>query len=106
VIAPTGAAGSARDARALELYGLTKRFGRITAVDRLSLTVERGVAAGLLGVNGAGKTTTIAMILGLLLPTAGRAIVFGEDVASHRIWAARISRAHRRFGAPPFGPDH
>jgi ABC-2 type transport system ATP-binding protein len=84
VIAAAGAAGSARDARALELRGLTKRFGRITAVDRLSLKVERGVAAGLLGVNGAGKTTTIAMILGLLLPTAGRAIVFGEDVASHR----------------------
>jgi ABC-2 type transport system ATP-binding protein len=69
---------------ALELDGLSKRFGRVTAVDGLSLSIERGVAAGLLGVNGAGKTTTIAMILGLLLPSAGEITVLGEDMLRHR----------------------
>ncbi len=83
----TGRSGrrlGATDAPALELDRLSKRFGQVLAVDRLSMRVERGVAAGLLGVNGAGKTTTIAMILGLVVPSSGRACVFGEDMAAHR----------------------
>jgi len=65
---------------AIELVGLTKRFGRTTAVDDLSLRVPAGSTFGLLGPNGAGKTTTIKMLMGLLRPTAGRVRVLGAEV--------------------------
>ena len=57
------------DAPAIEACGLTKRFGRQTAVVDLDLRVEPGAIYGFLGANGAGKSTTIRMILGLLRPT-------------------------------------
>lgn len=63
-----------------EIRGLTKRFGDFTAVDDVSFDVLRGEVLGYLGPNGSGKTTTIRMLLGLLLPSAGRASVFGYDV--------------------------
>ena len=56
---------------ALETQDLTKRFGARTAVDRLSLRVERGDIYGFLGPNGAGKSTTLRMLLGLVRPTSG-----------------------------------
>ena len=56
----------------LQTQGLTKRFGRRTAVDNLSLQVERGDIYGFLGPNGAGKSTTLRMLLGLIRPTAGK----------------------------------
>ena len=59
--------------------GLTKRFGENTAVDGLSMEVQRGRVYGLLGPNGSGKTTTIGMLLGLLKPTAGNFSLFGLD---------------------------
>ena len=62
----------------IEIQGLTKRFGRLTAVSDLSFTVERGTIAGFLGPNGAGKTTTLRMLLGLVTPTAGTAIIDGR----------------------------
>jgi ABC-2 type transport system ATP-binding protein len=65
---------------AVELDGLTKRFGSFTAVDHVSLTVERGEIFGFLGPNGAGKSTTIRMLCGLLAPTEGRATVGGYDI--------------------------
>jgi ABC-2 type transport system ATP-binding protein len=58
---------------------LTKRFGGITAVDGLSLNVERGGVFGLLGPNGSGKTTTIGMLLGLIAPTSGTIHLFGQE---------------------------
>ena len=66
---------------ALVLEDVSKRFGRVQAVDRLSLQVEPGHLAGFLGPNGAGKSTTIRMLCGLLKPTSGRALVAGYDVA-------------------------
>lgn len=63
---------------------LVKRFGGTIAVDGISFSLERGIIAGLLGGNGAGKTTTIAMLLGLLLPSAGRVRILGEDMLRHR----------------------
>ena len=56
---------------------LSKRFGEVLAVDDLSFALERGTVTGFLGPNGAGKTTTLRMLLHLVEPTAGRALVFG-----------------------------
>ncbi len=57
--------------KTLEIKGLSKRFGRIQAVDNLSLTIETGQVFGILGPNGSGKTTTLGMILDVVAPTAG-----------------------------------
>jgi len=65
---------------ALEVRGLTKRFGGATAVDDLSLAVPRGSFYGLVGPNGAGKTTALSMATGLLRPDAGLVLVHGVDV--------------------------
>ena len=62
----------------IELNGVTKRFGRVTAVDDLSFTVRPGQVTGFLGPNGAGKTTTMRIILGLDAPTSGTALVLGR----------------------------
>jgi ABC-2 type transport system ATP-binding protein len=66
---------------AVEVENLVKTFGQFTAVDHVSLRVERGEIFGFLGPNGAGKSTTIRILCGLLAPTAGRASVHGLDVA-------------------------
>ena len=65
---------------AIEVSGLTKRFGRFTAVDNISFRVAPGEIFGFLGPNGAGKSTTIRMLCGLLAPSAGSARVGGRDV--------------------------
>ena len=65
----------------IELQGLTKRFGSVTAVDDLSLQLRAGTVTGFLGVNGAGKTTTLRMLLGLVTPTAGTATFDGRPYA-------------------------
>ncbi len=65
---------------AIEVLGLTKKFGDFVAVNNISFEVQRGEIFGFLGPNGAGKTTTIRMLLGLLTPTKGTARVIGYDV--------------------------
>ncbi|MGM9618680.1 MAG: ABC transporter ATP-binding protein [Oscillospiraceae bacterium] len=65
---------------AIEIRELTKRYGDKTAVDRLSLTVERGELMALLGVNGAGKTTTIRMLSCLTAPEEGDALLLGRSI--------------------------
>jgi len=62
----------------IEIRGLTKRFGPVLAVDRLSFDVEAGTVVGFLGPNGAGKTTTLRMLLGLVAPDAGTATINGR----------------------------
>jgi ABC-2 type transport system ATP-binding protein len=62
----------------IEFDSVTKRFGDLVAVDRLSFTVGQGSVVGFLGPNGAGKTTTLRMLLGLVAPSAGRATVHGR----------------------------
>lgn len=64
----------------LELVGLTKTFGRQTAVQNVSMSVGRGEVYGFLGPNGAGKSTTIRMLLSLIRPTSGEARLWGRDV--------------------------
>jgi len=66
--------------KAIEVRGLTRRFGAFVAVDNLSFDVRRGEIFGFLGSNGAGKSTTIRMLCGLLRPTSGTALVDGIDV--------------------------
>ncbi|TFC94278.1 ATP-binding cassette domain-containing protein [Cryobacterium sinapicolor] len=61
----------------IEFSSITKTFGSVTAVDRLSFTVEPGRVTGFLGPNGAGKTTTLRMLLGLVAPTSGTATIGG-----------------------------
>jgi len=62
----------------IEVHGITKHFGAVHAVEDLSFNVERGHVVGFLGPNGAGKTTTLRMLLDLVEPTAGEALVFGR----------------------------
>ncbi|MEJ2503750.1 MAG: ABC transporter ATP-binding protein [Gemmatimonadota bacterium] len=66
----------------IRLQGLTKRYGKFTAVQPLDLQVARGEMFGFLGPNGAGKTTTIRMLTGVLRPTAGRVFIGGHDVGA------------------------
>ena len=67
--------------KAIEVRGLTRRFGEFVAVNNLTFDVGRGEIFGFLGSNGAGKSTTIRMLCGLLRPTSGSALVGGIDVA-------------------------
>jgi ABC-2 type transport system ATP-binding protein len=82
--------GDTPEGPAIVARGLTKRYGRFTAVDDLSLTVEEGEIFGLLGPNGAGKTTTILMLLGLTEPTAGTVRVTGEDPVRDPLAVKRV----------------
>ncbi|MGC8874411.1 MAG: ATP-binding cassette domain-containing protein [Chloroflexia bacterium] len=83
---------------AVEIEGLTRRFGDFTAVDSVTFRVREGEIFGLLGPNGSGKTTTIRMLCGLLVPTAGRARVLGYDVARQpEEVKARIGYMSQRF---------
>ncbi|RKH74188.1 ribosome-associated ATPase/putative transporter RbbA [Corallococcus aberystwythensis] len=65
---------------AIEAHGLTRRFGTFTAVDHVTLSIERGEIFGFLGSNGCGKSTTMKMLTGLLPPTEGTAKLFGSSV--------------------------
>ncbi|SDQ28660.1 ABC-2 type transport system ATP-binding protein [Curtobacterium sp. UNCCL20] len=67
------------DTPVIQLRGLRKRFGAVAAVDGVDLTIRPGEVVALLGPNGAGKTTTVDLALGLSTPTAGEALLFGED---------------------------
>ena len=81
---------------AIRVEGLTKRYGDVLAVDAIEFGVPPGETVGLLGGNGAGKTTTIALLLGLLIPTAGRIVVLGHDMATDRFAAL----ARMNFSSP------
>jgi ABC-2 type transport system ATP-binding protein len=69
---------------AIALAGLGKRYGAFDAVSGLTLAVTRGEVFGFLGPNGAGKTTTIRMLMGILVPTTGRALIDGLDCQADR----------------------
>src|SRR5579863_459261 len=76
---------------------LTRRFGNLTAVDGVDLTVTAGQFFGFLGPNGAGKSTTIKMLTGLLAPSSGRAELLGLDFATHPV------EVKRQIGVVPEG---
>ncbi|MBW2506137.1 MAG: ABC transporter ATP-binding protein [Deltaproteobacteria bacterium] len=72
------------DTPVTEIKGLTKRFGKLTALDMLSFSVCKGNILGLLGPNGAGKTTAIHCMLGLVKPSSGSIRILGFDINQHR----------------------
>ncbi|PZA08092.1 ABC transporter ATP-binding protein [Meiothermus sp. PNK-Is4] len=86
----------------LRVRGLSKRFGSVSAVERVDLEVHRGEIFGFLGPNGAGKTTTLGMILGLVRPTAGEVEVLGQRVSSGR--TAALRKVGALLGAPALYP--
>jgi ABC-2 type transport system ATP-binding protein len=86
----------------LATENLTKRFGRRTVVDGLSLEVSRGEVFGFLGPNGAGKSTTLRMIVGLVRPSGGRIQIAGIDAAEDR--RAALARVGAVVEAPAFYP--
>jgi ABC-2 type transport system ATP-binding protein len=74
----------------LETAALTRKYGKMTAVDALTIAVEQGEAFGLLGPNGAGKTTVIKMLTTLLPPTSGKALVAGLNIVSQAASVRRV----------------
>jgi ABC-2 type transport system ATP-binding protein len=103
----------------VEVRGLTKHFGSVVAVDDLTFSVEPGMVTGFLGPNGAGKTTTFRMLLGLVSPTSGRALVnrvayrdlpdptraVGAVLEASGFHPARTARNHLRSVAAVAGID-
>jgi len=73
----------------IEIENLTKRFGKVTAVDDVTMSIRQGEIYGFLGLNGAGKTTTIRILTGMIHPTGGSARLFGEKVKASRsdLWS-------------------
>jgi ABC-2 type transport system ATP-binding protein len=74
----------------IKLTDLTKKYGKLTAVNKINLDVAQGQIFGFLGPNGAGKTTTIKMMAGLLQPTFGRILINGHDVREEPIKAKSV----------------
>lgn len=68
----------------VETRALTKRYGEFTALESLSISVDAGQILGFIGPNGAGKTTTIRILVGLLRPTEGSAVIAGADCVTQR----------------------
>jgi ABC-2 type transport system ATP-binding protein len=100
----------------IEVRGLAKRFGTVTAVDDLSFSVGEGTVTAFLGPNGAGKTTTLRMLLGLVTPSAGTAVINGRPYrdAKSSVGASleaagfhpgRTGRGHLRARALARGAD-
>jgi ABC-2 type transport system ATP-binding protein len=87
----------------IEVTGITKEFGRVTAVDGITFSVGKGEILGFLGPNGAGKTTTMRILTGFLPATKGRAVVAGHDILSEP------QKAKRKIGylpeSPPLYPE-
>jgi branched-chain amino acid transport system ATP-binding protein len=84
----------------LELYDLSKHFGGVKAVDRVSLRVQKGEILGLIGPNGSGKSTIVNLVSGSFAPTAGRVVLDGKDVTglpSHALLSRGIARTFQNI---------
>jgi ABC-2 type transport system ATP-binding protein len=87
---PSRSSRPEQDPFPIRARGLTKRYGRVTALEDLSIEVGDGEAFGFLGPNGAGKTTTIRLLLGLLRPSGGEAVVLGKRVSRAAAWRGEV----------------
>jgi ABC-2 type transport system ATP-binding protein len=100
---PAGTGLALPETAVIEVQHISKRYGRVTAVDDVSFRVERGEILGFLGPNGAGKTTTMRILTGYMPPTEGRASVAGFDIFDKPV------EAKRRIGylpeTPPLYPE-
>ena len=86
-------------APAIEIDGLTRTFGSVTAVDHLHLAIPRGELFGLVGPDGGGKTTTLRMLAGILTPTEGDAVVAGHSIRkAPEALKGKIAYMSQRFG--------
>jgi ABC-2 type transport system ATP-binding protein len=90
-----------RTMEAIEIEHLHKQYGDVTAVDDVSLTVERGEIFGIIGVNGAGKTTTVECMAGLTRPDGGRVEVLGLDPVTQRDELRRVVGVQLQASALP-----
>ena len=100
--ATPSARGSASDTWAIETDGLSKHFGKLTAVDALTIGVPTGSIAGFIGPNGSGKTTTIRLLLGLVRPDAGSARILGQPLTNALGYLPRVGAL---VEAPAFYPS-
>ncbi|GAI73796.1 unnamed protein product [marine sediment metagenome] len=73
----------------IEVHNLTKRYGKLVAVDQLNFKVKKGTAFGFLGPNGAGKTTTLKMLACLIRPDSGTALLAGYDISKESMAVRR-----------------
>ena len=94
--------GNAKGAFAIETLGLRKNFGKLTAVDGLTISVPAGIIAGFIGPNGAGKTTTLRLLLGLVRPSAGSATILGHPLAESDKYLPHVGAL---IEAPAFYPS-
>ena len=83
----------------IAIEGLTVQYGQVTVIDKVNLSIPRGLVYALLGRNGSGKTSTVRCLLGQQKPTSGTVLLFGEDAWHHR------ARAMARTGVVPEIPD-
>src|SRR5436305_1459679 len=93
---------SATGAFAIETQGLSKHFGKRTAVDDLTIRVPAGTITGFVGPNGAGKTTTLRLLLGLVRPNAGSATILGHALTEPEHYLPRVGAL---IEAPAFYPS-
>src|SRR3954465_4628668 len=98
-----GDAFEALDGREADIHleGVTKRFGEMTAVDELTLSIERGAFYAMLGPSGCGKTTTLRMIGGFEDPTAGRVFLGGEEVTQHPPFRRDVNTVFQSYALFP-----
>jgi ABC-type multidrug transport system ATPase subunit len=95
---------------AIEVRGLTRRYGQLLAVDHVSFAVRRGEVFGLVGPNGAGKSTTVRMLTGYVSPSDGSALLDGHDIvtdglaARRRLGVASSSSTSRRVASTSPAP--
>src|SRR5438874_2926940 len=102
-VASSGHRMTADSTPAVRLRSATKRYGKFTALDGVSLDIRRGEVFGLLGPNGAGKTTLISLVAGTARPTAGRVEVLGHDVLTdYRITRRAVGLVPQEINFDPF----
>ena len=95
------ASGATGGGSALELRGVTKRFGDFVAVDDLDLVVPQGAFFALLGASGCGKTTTLRMVAGLEQPTEGRILLEGEDITDVKTYRRPVNTVFQSYALFP-----